>query len=498
MSDIILHYKNELHARLECSVGISYEISEAFAFFVNGYKFMPAFKAGRWDGKVRLYSVKDRSFYIGLLPKLIEWCEESGYTISYANPDDFKNSRTEIDDEGWKWLLTTGKFDPKWYQKEAVFKALNESKSLILSPTGSGKSYIQYLIIRYLLEHYDGKILMTVPSTSLVEQMYSDFESYSTDGWSVEDNVHRIYSGKEKYTEHRVVISTWQSAVKLPDAWFKSFNAYICDEAHGADAKSISSIIDRLAHARFRLGLTGTLDGTKMHELDMQARFGKIIRVASTKDLQDEGSLAPLTIECLQLRYGKDDIALVKNMDYDGEIKFIVGHKKRNFLLAKTALAQEGNTLMLFNYVQKHGKVLYELMKPMCEKAGKKLYFISGSTAVDDREQIRQILEKENNAILLASYGTLAVGVNIKNLHNLIFCHPIKAVIRTLQSIGRILRTAEGKVDVKLIDIADDLSYNTRNGVKKQNTVLRHFLERLKLYVSEKWKYKIIPIQMET
>jgi superfamily II DNA or RNA helicase len=458
---------------------------------------MPAFKAGRWDGKVRLYTVKDRAFYIGLLSKLFEWCEESGYTYEYANPDDFKDSRTFIDDEGWEWLKTLGKFEPKWYQKEAVFQALNQSKSLILAPTGSGKSYIQYLIIRYLLEHYEGKILMTVPSTSLVEQMYTDFQDYVVDDWSVEDNVHRIYSGKEKYTEHRVVISTWQSAVKLPKVWFNSFGAYICDEAHGADAKSISHIIDQLSHARFRLGLTGTLDGTKMHELDMEARFGKVVRVATTKDLQDGGDLAPLNIECLQLRYNKDDIALVKNMDYDGEIKFIVGHRQRNYLLAKTAIAQEGNTLMLFNYVAKHGKVLYELMKPMCEAAGKNLYFISGTTAVDDREQIRQILEKENNAILLASFGTLAVGVNVKNLHNLVFCHPLKAVIRTLQSIGRILRTAEGKVDVKLIDIADDLSYTTRSGIKKQNTILRHFLERLKIYVGEKWKYKIIPIQMK-
>ena len=496
-ADIHIHYRNELHVFLECAVGISYEISEAFAFFVNGYKFMPAFKAGRWDGKVRLYNIKDRKFYIGLLHKLYEWADENGYTIAYANAEDFKNSRTSISDEEWEWLQTVGKFTPKWYQKDAIFAALRESKSLILSPTGSGKSYIQYLIIRALLEQFpDGKILMTVPSTSLVEQMYTDFQDYVADGWSVEDNVHRIYSGKEKYTHHRVVISTWQSAVKLPDAWFKAFIGYICDEAHGADAKSISSIIDRLAHAPFRLGLTGTLDGTKMHELDMEARFGKIIRVATTKDLQDGGDLAPLNIECFQLRYGKDDIALVKNMDYEGEIKFIIGHKKRNYLLAKTALAQTGNTLMLFNYIQKHGKVLYELFKPMCEKAGKKLYYISGETKVDDREQIRQILERENNAILLASFGTLAVGVNVKNLHSLIFCHPLKAVIRTLQSIGRILRTAEGKVDVKLIDIADDLSYTTRNGVKKQNTILRHFLERLKIYVGEKWKYKIIPIKM--
>lgn len=398
-ADIVLHYNNELQVRLDCSVGISYEISEAFAFFVNGYKFMPAYKAGRWDGKVRLYNLKDRKFYIGLLSNLFEWAQENGYTVAYADKNEFERKFPTIDDAAWNELVKTSKFVPKWYQKEAVFSAINETKSLILSPTGSGKSLIQYLIIRYLLENTEGKILMTVPSTSLVEQMFSDFKDYAVDGWSADENVHRIYSGKEKYTHHRVIISTWQSATKLPSAWFSAFTGYICDEAHGADAKSITAIIDKLGHAPFRLGLTGTLDGTKMHELDMNARFGRIIRVASTRDLQDGGDLAPLIIECLQVRYSDEDINLVKNMDYEGEIKFLVGHPKRNHLLAKAALSQPGNTLVLFNYIAKHGKVLYEILKPMCEAAGKQLYFISGATKVDDREKIRQILERETKTI---------------------------------------------------------------------------------------------------
>lgn len=496
MSDIIIHYKNELKCTLQCEISTAYEISEAFAFFVKGYKFMPSYKAGRFDGKIRLFNLRDRSFYIGLLQNLIEWCEENGYSIAYANKKDFENSFTEITDQQWAGLLHTGKFPPRWYQTNAVTYALNNSKSLILSPTGSGKSYIIYLVMRHLLEYYDGDILIVVPSTSLVEQLFTDFEDYVADGWDVESNVHRLYGGKEKYLNKRITISTWQTAKNLPKEWFDRFQAYICDEAHEADSKCQSAIIDQMAHARFRMGLTGTLDGTLMHELEMQARFGSIYRAAKTKDLQDEGSLSQLKIDCLQLRYPKEDIDLVKHLDYQQEIDFLVTHKKRNYLLAKSAIACDGNVLMLFNYVQKHGRVLYDLLKPMCEAAGKKLFYISGSTDVDEREEIRMILEKEDNCILLASFGTTKRGINFKNLDNLIFCHPFKAVTTVLQSIGRGLRPNPKKQYAKLIDIADDFSYSTRNGNKKQNVTLKHFLERLKTYVNEKWNYKIIQIKM--
>lgn len=496
MTDIIIHYSNELRCRLQCDPGVAYEVSEAFAFFVKGYKWMAAYKSGRWDGKIRLFNLRDRSFYIGLIDMLVEWCKENGYTISYANKDDFGNSFTSINDGQWQELLTKGKFEPRWYQENAIKHALTASKSLILSPTGSGKSYIMYLIIRHLLEYYEGDILIVVPSTSLVEQLYTDFEEYVSDDWDVEENVHRLYGGKEKYLNKRVTISTWQTATKLPKSWFERYTAYICDEAHEADSKCQSKIIDQLAHVRFRLGLTGTLDGTVMHELEMQARFGSIYRAARTKDLQDEGSLSPLRIECLQLRYPKEEIDVVKHLDYHKEIDYIVSHKKRNFLLAKLAINCEGNVLMLFNFIEKHGTVLYELLKPMCDEAGKKLYYISGSTDVDERENIRSILEKEDNCVLLASFGTTKRGINFKNLDNLIFCHPYKAVTTVLQSIGRQLRPNPKKQYAKLIDIADDFSYTTNRGNKKTNTVLNHFLERLKIYVGEKWQYKIIQMKM--
>lgn len=496
MADIIIHYKNELKCTLQSDPGVAYELSEAFSFFANGYKFMPAYKAGRWDGKIRLFNLRGREFFNGLLVLLFAWCEENGYTIEYANKEEFDRNSTSIDDNSWNELLKTGKFEPRWFQENAIKYALTHGKSLILSPTGSGKSYIIYLTIRYLLEHYDGDVLIVVPSTSLVEQLFADFKDYVADDWDVEANVHRLYGGKEKYEKKPITISTWQTARNLHESWFKRFRGYICDEAHEADSKCQSAIIDQMAHARFRMGLTGTLDGTLMHELEMQARFGSLYRAARTKDLQDEGTLSPLRIDCLHLKYTREEIDIVRHLEYQQEIDFIVTHKKRNYLLAKSAINCEGNVLMLFNYVQKHGTVLYELLKPMCEKAGKKLFYISGATDVDSREEIRMILEKEDNCVLLASFGTTKRGINFKNLDNLIFCHPFKSVTTTLQSIGRQLRPNAKKQYATLIDVADDFSYTTRKGEKKQNTVLKHFLERLKIYVNEKWTYKIVQIQM--
>lgn len=497
MTDVILHYKNELKCLIECDPGIAYEISESFTFFVDGYKFNPKYKAGVWDGRIRLFNVRTREFYIGLLPRLLDWLAESDYSVSIADKDKFKENRIPYDEELLERTFTQlGRFTPKWYQEEAVKTALKNQKTLILSPTGSGKSFIAYMLVRYLLEATDKDILITVPSTSLVEQLQSDFKDYVADDFDVEENVHGLYSGKEKNSGKRVVISTWQTAHRMHASWFQNFGAYICDEAHGADAKCISGIIDKMAFAPFRLGMTGTLKGTKMHELDMQARFGKIVRVANTRDLQDSGDLAPLKIECLHLQYPDDDIEIVRHLDYDKEIDFIISHPRRNKLLAKVALQQEGNTLMLFNFIERHGKVLFEMLKPMCEEAGKKLYYISGETAVEDRENIRQILEKNNNCILLASFGTTSVGVNIKNLHNIIFCHPYKATVKTLQSIGRGLRQAEKKLSAKLIDVCDDLTYTSKRGKVKHNTTYNHFIHRLEIYVEERFKYEIIKLKL--
>lgn len=494
MSKIVIIPHNQLKVKLKCDPSTVMELSDAFSFFVPGYKYMPSFKSGHWDGRVKMFNVRSGEFYKGLLPRLKDFAEEKGYEIEYTDKKAIE-PKVKYDPEFLKNWASYGNLEPQEHQKLAIEAALTQNQLLVLSPTGSGKSYICYLVCRYLLEHTDKKILITVPSTSLVEQLYKDFESYAVD-FDVSQNVHRIYSGKEKETDARIIISTWQSVYKLHMSWFVKFGAYICDEAHGADSKSISGIVDNLTHAPVRIGLTGTLDGTKLHELEMLARFGPVFKATSTKELMDSGSLAPLKIKCLTFSYSEMERKIAKVLDYDQEIEFLLSHDKRNLALVNLALRSDKNTLMLFNFIERHGLVLYKMLQERAEKHGKKIYYISGSVKVNEREEIRRILETENNAILLASMGTMSVGVNIKNLHNLIFCHPYKAKIKTLQSIGRTIRKAAGKEGATLIDVSDDLCYNKRSGEVVQNTTYKHFIERLKIYESEEFDFKIHKVDL--
>ena len=323
--------------------------------------------------------------------------------------------------------------------------------------------------------------------------MYSDFADYSAydDGFDTESNCHRIYAGRPKFAENeRVVISTWQSIYKLPGTWFEQFGAVFGDEAHNFKAKSLTSILTKLRDAEYRFGTTGTLDGTQTHKLVLEGLFGPAYYVTTTKDLMDKGSLADLTINVLLLKYSDELCKRINKIKYQEELDFIVTHHPRNLFISNLALDQEGNTLVLFQYVEKHGKPLYDMINDRAHRR-RKIFFVSGSTDVDTREQIRSITENEKNAIIVASLGTFSTGINIRNLHNIIFASPSKSQIRVLQSIGRGLRKSEDGRDTILFDIADDLHWK-----KNKNYTLNHAAERIKIYTREKFNYKIYEVNI--
>jgi len=169
---------------------------------------------------------------------------------------------------------------------------------------------------------------------------------------------------------------------------------------------------------------------------------------------------------------------------------FIVRHEKRNNFITNLALDLDGNSLVLFQYVEKHGKPLYDLIKNKAHSK-RKVFYVSGETGVDVREEIRRITEGEKNAIIVASLGTFSTGINIRNLHNIIFASPSKSQIKILQSIGRGLRRSEDGRTTRLYDLADDLSWKAR-----KNYTLTHAGERIKIYTREKFNYKIYEIDL--
>ena len=493
MDTLVIKKLNEAFMSIECEPSVERELSEHFCFFVPGYKFMPAYRNRMWDGKIRLFDQRKKTLYTGLFKYLKEFCEIRDYNVVTDGLVDETldhNIDTFLEDID----LTAGgnKIIPRDYQINALKKALTETKSLLLSPTASGKSLIIYLAIRYYLEFYNKRILIIVPTTSLVEQMYSDFADYSTkDGWNVEDHCHKIYSGREKFDiNQRVIISTWQSVYKLPQQWFQEFGMVIGDEAHNFKAKSLTTLMEKCTQAQYRIGTTGTLDGTQTHQLVLEGLFGPVFKVTTTKELMDSNDLSQLKIKICLLKYKDEICKMMSGQKYQDELDFIVKYPDRNTFISQLALetCREGNTLLLFQYVEKHGKPLYALLEEKMSntKGKRKLFYVSGETDVDTREQIRAITEKENDAIIVASIGTFSTGINIKRLHNIIFASPSKSQIRVLQSIGRGLRKSNDGLDTNVYDIADDLHWKAR-----KNYTLQHAAERIKIYSKEKFNYKL-------
>ena len=491
MEKLVVNKVNDVFLRIECEGGARQELADYFTFYVPGYKFMPAFKNKMWDGKIRLYDLRSHTLYVGLLEYVKKFADERGYEVEI----NFPHNITKVNEEELATFVSKFlhlPFEPRDYQYRAATHGLRNKRALLVSPTASGKSLIIYILLRFYMNVLKGKrLLLIVPTTSLVEQMRTDFLAYAQNDDSFDESmIHTIYSGKEKDTLAPIVVTTWQSIYKLPKQWFEPFRMVIGDEAHTFQAKSLSTIMEKLTDCPYRFGLTGTLDGTLTHRLVLEGLFGPVYQVTTTKALMDADQLAKLDIKCLVMKYSDEECKSVKDATYSEEIDFIIAHQKRNNLIKNLALDQRGNTLVLFNRVDKHGKPLFKLIRDNAEE-DRKVFYVSGETAVDDRESVRSITEKEKNAIIVASLGTFSTGINIKNLHNIIFASPSKSQIKVLQSIGRGLRKADDGRDTVLYDISDDLHWKT-----KKNFTLVHAGIRIQIYSKEQFNYKIHEVKL--
>ncbi len=487
---LLIDKKNEVFMMVQAEPGLARELSDFFTFFVPGYRFMPSYRNKIWDGKIRLYNLSNKHLYSGLIDYVEKFAQEREYKIDYKTNPKIINGYNENDYERLVRSLNL-EIEPRDYQRDAFLHSINHERCLLLSPTASGKSLIIYLILRhYQMRLSNFKAIVIVPTTSLVAQMNSDFAEYSKkDRWQATENVHMIYSGHDKVSDKPIFVSTWQSLYKMPLNYFADFDVIIGDEAHQFKARSLTSIMEKTVNTRYRFGTTGTLDGTQTHRLALEGLFGSVYKVTTTKKLIDNQTLAQFEIKALVLQYSDEICKALKQANYQEEIEFLVSNKKRNNFISNLALSLNTNTLILFQLVEKHGKILYDLIK---DKANERsVFFVYGGTDTNDREQIRGIVERESDAIIVASYGTFSTGINITNLHNIIFSSPSKSRIRNLQSIGRGLRRNESKDIATLYDIADDLSYKSH-----KNFTLNHFIERIKIYNEEQFQYKIFTIPL--
>ena len=453
-----------------------------------------------WDGFINLYNVHSKTLYCGLITYLLEYCESAGYTVQLSGDVAITDKKIITTTDTIKKYIRNDlsisevKVEFREYQLDAIKDAINYRRAVLLSPTASGKSFIQYVLIRMYqkLLPQDQKLLLLVPTTSLVNQMLTDFADYSSDdaSWYALDECHPIMAGRDKDSgDKRIIISTWQSLYKLPKKYFHQFGFINNDECHLCAATSLTRINEAAINCKYRFGTTGTLKDAKTHHLTIEGLLGPVIRVAKTKDLIDQKYLADIEITMVRLIYSDSEKKALARKSYEEEKVYLQNHEKRLRFLANMGDYIEENTLLLFDRVE-HGKSLYNALKSA--KKPDELYYVDGQISADQREKIRGACEQPDKVVyVVASYGTFATGINIKNLHNIVFASSTKSPIRLLQSIGRGLRTHDKKSKCRIFDICDDLTHKSW-----VNYMVRHSKEREILYLKEDFHYNRIKVTL--
>lgn len=493
---------NESHLRVFASREVQQEIKDFFTFKAPGYRFHPKYKAKLWDGNISLYNMQTCKLPLGLHDLLLTYASKTETEVEYIGPkieeDDISIEQVQSFVDSLNLSNGAGeRIEAKDYQVEAVWKSLRKRRLCLSMPTGSGKSLTIYIIIRWLLSH-EKRICLIVPSQSLVRQMLSDFIEYSLiNGFEIDDLTTLLYSGQEKNFEPPILISTWQSLAKMTKlkhgvSVINSYDGIIVDEAHTAKGTELQKILELADDVPYKIGTTGTVDKEKINELTIIGSLGPVEKIITTKELMDSGSLSEMIIKAVILQYNEETSKKVKAFSYDEEKAFICSNEKRNKIISTIALNNSGTTMILCSNIETHLIPLLEMIKQKAKPLNREVFAIHGGVSVDERERIRQYAIKTPGVILVCSYQTCQAGINIPNIENVVFASPSKSMIRVLQSIGRGLRKSSDKDMMTLYDIVDDLRYK-----KYENTVFKHFLERMKIYRSEKFDIEMLEFKMK-
>ena len=505
---------DETFIKVFCDEEFANTLVDRFTFEVEGARFHPKVKQRLWDGKIRLFNKRTKTIYRGLLSKIISMCNDFGYDYELDNNiKTLSDENLDFLDEFLDSLKIASKNKPielRKYQKNAIINAITNVRGVFISPTASGKSAIIYSIVMYMTKVLGLKGLIIVPSTTLVEQMRSDFIDYSgmNPELDLDSDTHIIYSGKDKSTDKPITISTWQSLFRLKPEFFEKYDFIVGDECHKFKAEHLRSITEKCINATYRFGFTGTLDGSPTNKMVLEGLFGNVNIVTSYSEMMENHQIPDVIIKCLILKhseypaYRKQHLKerREKNLGeedgkskYQSEIEFIVNNETRNKFITKIATSQKNNILILVSRID-HANTLYDMISNHPKMEGRKTFLMIGSTATGKRETMRNDMEYESNAVLIGTYGVLSTGVNIKNIHSVVFASPSgKSRVNALQSLGRALRLHESKTKVVLYDIADDLRVGKTNS---NNYVLNHLTDRIKIYSSEKLDYELLNLEI--
>lgn len=372
------------------------------------------------------------------------------------------------------------KFKLRDYQEEVVKKALRLGRGTCVLGTGAGKTFITAALIenffRNAADRDTFKCLMLVPDLGLVEQTYEEFKNCGSTFKLTK------WTGKHKpdLTSNVIVANIGIIQSRFDDNdWLKYIDLLIVDEAHKiTSGNKISKMVHKIK-TQNKFGFTGTLPESQLDKWSIIGKLGPVIYEKTSYELRLEDHLANVSVKVLELSYSQRITYTTQNR-YREELEFIYNSGERNTFLMKLCEKLPNNILVLVNHIN-HGEILQEYLKTLTNK---QVYFIRGEVAVEEREEIKQIMENNHDVICIAISAIFSTGVNIKNLHNIIFAAGGKSFVRTVQSIGRGLRKHASKDKLVIMDVCDMLPYG-----------IRHCEKRKEIYEKEKIQYKEVQVK---
>ena len=513
---------------------------------VKGYRFMPAFKMGVWNGQQSYFD--NGKVNLGLWRECYKACKEIGVTFNIENRTEFPLNRSVTlesvkdfckeffkdhkmkDRKTGEWIP----FMPYDYQIETAYNILKNRYCMAEVATSGGKSLVISIVMFYTLKNMDpdAKFLIIVPSITLVTQFYENIMEYNY-GFNflakyddkvefrdhmiddiLEDNpnynpchikLEEIMSDKpRKYTgpsQPNIYVGCYQSLEKWPKEFFQQFHTVACDEAHGAKATTLTTILKRtFGHAYNRFGVSGTFPTDDSLEiLTIQSVLGPNVTKIEAKTLVESGTITPMNIKAVVLNHATGDmndrLNYIKKMGagadaFRYEKEYIQNSDKRLDFIKKLVAKCDTNTLLLFHTIE-YGTKIYNKLKEELED--KDFYYIDGEVNNKQRESIKKEMEKTDGKpkVLVASYGTLSTGVSINAIFNVIFADSFKSEQIIIQSIGRALRKHDEKKVANIFDIVDVF-----DPVDLNNILYKHFLEREKFYKKRQYPYKVIKMNL--
>ena len=444
---------------------------------------VPAFRLGRWDGKVSFFTTAG-STYLNLLDRVLPILDEEGWQVEIDDQrtqHDFRFSEvTESTFADTVWppghVAAGQPILLRDYQVECINRFLANTQGVQEIATGAGKTLITAAMSKCCEAH--GRTLIIVPNKDLVRQTQADYVNLGLDVG--------VFFGDEKDLGHTHTIATWQSINSLikrfrdgasevgPEIITDNLVAVIVDEVHQAKADVLRQLLTGLlANVPLRWGLTGTVPKEEHEYISLIASLGEVLHRLQASELQDIGVLSDCHVKILQF---EDSISY---NTYQEELTYLTTNETRMRTLAQTisAIADTGNTLVLVDRV-KCGTMLEEMLPDSV--------FVSGAMKSKDRKEEYDEVATATSKIIVATYGVAAVGINIPRIFNLVLVEPGKSFVRVIQSIGRGIRKAEDKDFVQIWDIASTAKFAKRHLVKRK----KFYDEANYPYESQKVKYR--------